>query len=73
MYRNNEASAFHVSHYPKGHIPTNYSQWSRTDSPYQVTYAEGYEPYVLAYREFVPQYDERFRGYGMNKVKDFRF
>lgn len=31
--------------------------------------AQGYEPYVLAARRFVPWYDERFRGYGRDKIQ----
>jgi hypothetical protein len=27
-----------------------------------------YEPFVIVHRKFVPWYDERFRGYGMNKI-----
>jgi hypothetical protein len=35
---------------------------------YAVPFAAGFEPYVLAAREALPLYDERFRGYGMNKI-----
>lgn len=31
-------------------------------------YEEGYEPYVIVSRAFVPWYDERFVGYRKNKV-----
>lgn len=29
---------------------------------------QGYEPYILVLREHVPWYDERFRGYGRDKI-----
>mmetsp|Transcript_15970 Transcript_15970/g.37652 ORF Transcript_15970/g.37652 Transcript_15970/m.37652 type:complete len:598 (-) Transcript_15970:50-1843(-) len=35
---------------------------------YHVEYEEGFEPYVVAARHQVPAYDERFKGYGMNKI-----
>ena len=31
-------------------------------------YSFGYEPWGLALRQQVPLFDERFRGYGMNKI-----
>ena len=29
---------------------------------------QGYEPYVMAHRKYIPWYDERFKGYRKNKV-----
>lgn len=29
---------------------------------------QGYEPYILIARRYVPWYDERFRGYGRDKI-----
>jgi hypothetical protein len=75
-----EVSAFHVGHFAKGHAPTNYRKWYNTEhgcskgatkasmGAYEVQFAEHYEPYVVMAREAVPLYDERFRGYGMNKI-----
>lgn len=41
--------------------------------PYEVKYAQGYEPYfIVARNTFVP-YDERFRGYGLNKCVNVRW
>jgi len=31
-------------------------------------YKNGYEPYILISRRYMPWYDERFRGYGWDKV-----
>lgn len=35
---------------------------------YAVEYEENFEPYVVMARAAVPEYDERFRGYGLNKI-----
>ncbi|CAK0898505.1 unnamed protein product [Prorocentrum cordatum] len=35
---------------------------------YRAAYEEYFEPYVVAARRLVPAYDERFRGYGLNKI-----
>ena len=32
-------------------------------------YKNGYEPYILISRRYMPWYDERFRGYGWDKVR----
>ncbi|GAB4822605.1 hypothetical protein N2152v2_009651 [Parachlorella kessleri] len=60
---------FQMRQYEPGHAPTDYARWSAGDSPYTVQYAKGYEPYVLISRRFVPWYDERFRGYGRDKIQ----
>ena len=45
---------------------------STTTSTYEVQYAPYYEPYVIIHRERLLPYDERFRGYGMNKCIHLR-
>ncbi|KAL3685628.1 hypothetical protein R1sor_003650 [Riccia sorocarpa] len=63
------AMAFHCFHFPRGHMPTNYERFfSSTSEPYKVKYREYYEPYTVCARTLVPQFDPRFRGYGMNKI-----
>jgi glycosyltransferase-like protein LARGE len=59
---------FQVAQYAKGHTPTNYSRWPEASQAYEVAYEMGYEPYVVVPRRFVPFYDERFRGYGRDKI-----
>ncbi|KAG6551277.1 hypothetical protein Mapa_007204 [Marchantia paleacea] len=71
--------ASHV--YPLGHGSTDTERWLSSVAMYQVQYKDGYEPYLLCARRLVPWYDERFIGYGRNKVihafhvasLDFRF
>ena len=40
----------------------------RAAEPYAIKFRSGYEPYVLVARKIMPWYDERFRGYGWDKV-----
>jgi hypothetical protein len=62
------AEGFHISSFPKGHTPTAFDRWFDAHAPYTVEYQEMYEPYIIVCKDRVPRYDERFRGYGMNKV-----
>lgn len=53
---------------PGDHGPTNYSRWATAKRPYDIEYEEGYEPYIMIAKKYVPWYDERFVGYYRNKV-----
>ena len=48
---------------------TNYKKWFSSPEPYPIRFKSGYEPYVLVARKIMPWYDERFRGYGWDKVR----
>ncbi|XP_068678559.1 uncharacterized protein [Montipora foliosa] len=63
-------SPFRQIESPLSHSSTNYSKWYHTSEPYDVTtYQDKYEPYVILRRTpHLPLYDERFTGYGMNKI-----
>ncbi|CAN0551631.1 unnamed protein product, partial [Ectocarpus sp. 8 AP-2014] len=55
----------------QGHRATNFDRWkAATDVSgwYEVAYEEGFEPFVIMNRLLVPAFDERFEGYGRNKV-----
>jgi len=81
LFETAEADGFHVSHFPQGHSPTDFAEftlrsrhldegsaidcWKMT---YEVRYIEGFEPYIVMATNYVPLYDERFQGYGLNKV-----
>lgn len=78
---NGKAEGFHLSHFPQGHGPTRFEQfWAQSaacedgiaednwQKSYTVTYEKLFEPYVCVAAQEVPLYDERFQGYGLNKV-----
>lgn len=56
---------YHV--WPKGHAPTNYAKWRTATTPYKVEWEPDFEPYVVVKRD-CPEYDQRFVGFGWNKV-----
>ena len=56
---------YHV--WKAGHAPTNYAHWRNASVPYRVSWSPDYEPYVVV-RSDALRYDERFVGFGWNKV-----
>ncbi|XP_072278145.1 xylosyl- and glucuronyltransferase LARGE2 [Pyxicephalus adspersus] len=56
---------YHV--WKKGHAPTNYAKWRTATTSYRVDWAPDFEPYVVVRRD-CPEYDQRFLGFGWNKV-----
>ncbi|XP_068166503.1 xylosyl- and glucuronyltransferase LARGE2s [Antennarius striatus] len=56
---------YHV--WPKGHAPTDYAKWRTATTPYKVEWEADFEPYVVVRRD-CPEYDQRFVGFGWNKV-----
>jgi hypothetical protein len=54
--------------FARGHGATNYTQWFESSQPYTVIPEVGYEPFILLSRIDVPWFDERFRGYGWDKI-----
>lgn len=61
-------AGFQVSQYPAGHSPTDFGKWISTIEAYNIEYLKGFEPYIMISRRYVPWYDERFRGYGRDKI-----
>ncbi|KAF5274147.1 hypothetical protein FQR65_LT04545 [Abscondita terminalis] len=68
MWNKNQVAPFNKNSFPKGHGPTNYSKYKTAVKPYTVQYKPNYEPYVVV-QSLVPKYDERFVGYGYNKIQ----
>ncbi|XP_034937616.1 LARGE xylosyl- and glucuronyltransferase 1-like isoform X2 [Chelonus insularis] len=56
---------YHV--WTKGHAATNFSYWKTAVDPYEVSWEPDFEPYIVVSKS-APMYDERFIGFGWNKV-----
>jgi len=68
MWRKKEIMGFHMAQYKMGHGSTNFTRWLSSVASYPIRYRDGFEPYVVVARRYVPWYDERFRGYGRDKI-----
>lgn len=53
--------------WPKGHAPTDYAKWRTATVSYRVAWQPDFEPYIVVRRD-CPKYDQRFVGFGWNKV-----
>lgn len=55
---------------PESHRLTNYYKWYQANKPYPVhTFNDKYEPYLILQKSpTLPKFDEKFTGYGMNKI-----
>ena len=60
----------HADKFAGAHAITNYEKWyeQAENRPYQVKFKGVYEPYMVGPRT-MPRFDERFAGYGMDKVE----
>lgn len=67
MLDTGELFTFREHIWKKGHTQTNFEHWKRTKKPYRVKWAEDFEPYFIVNHN-VTRYDERFVGFGWNKV-----
>jgi len=84
LVREGKAEGFHQSHFPQGHGPTQFETfWDKSLllktegnayddccwlESYKVQHEDLFEPYIVMASADAPLYDERFQGYGLNKV-----
>ncbi len=67
MLENKTLATFRSNEWTRGHAPTNYKHWKQTSKPYKIKWAADFEPYIVS-QSNVSAYDERFSGFGWNKV-----
>ena len=50
QWQQERAEGFHTSHFPRGHMPTDFERWFGADGsvPYAVQYRDMFEPYIIA-------------------------
>ncbi|XP_048517080.1 xylosyl- and glucuronyltransferase LARGE2 isoform X1 [Dendroctonus ponderosae] len=63
-----EFRPFQEASWAPGHAATDYTRWQMEYAPYQVKWQTHYEPYIVV-RSDVIGFDERFLGFGWNKVE----
>ncbi|EFO89717.1 CRE-LGE-1 protein [Caenorhabditis remanei] len=54
--------------WPSAHNSTNVAEWIIAEDVYSVNYEKNYEPYFIIKKSSCPMYDQRFGGFGWNKV-----
>lgn len=59
---------FHVSYFAPGHGPTQFPRWYQAEKEYLITWEPRFEPYIVAFKEGLPEYWNGFTGYGYNKL-----
>lgn len=62
-----QVTPFKWQYHKNAHRPTDYKRWFKATEPYTVEWKEQYEPYIVVQYN-TTRYDERFAGYGENKV-----
>ena len=67
LLSNRDVIPFKWDYHKQAHRPTNYKKWMGRIQSYSVHWSEYYEPYIVVHYE-ATRYDERFAGYGQNKV-----
>ena len=70
MVRSRLVHQFALYLFREGHNSTEYDRWFGATQPYAVRWQQDYEPWFIIDRFANPQYDQLFRGYGWNKVRE---
>lgn len=64
-----KAQGFHMDYFAPGHGSTNFEHWyeCQPQETYPIKYQFMFEPYVVGSRHGLHRFDDRLRGYGLNK------
>lgn len=71
-YQMRSCQQFYYHGAPETHRSTDYKKWIKSEEPYRLRCIDSvrYEPYlILPNAPSTPLYDERFEGYGKNKIE----
>lgn len=66
--RSGDVISFASATYESGHVCDEPATFLATEAPYETSYRFGCEPYTIVPRVGIHQYDERFVGYGKDRV-----
>jgi len=60
---------FHMDYFSPGHNSTNFDYWYKCNrfETYSIQYKYMFEPYVVGSTHALHRFDDRLRGYGLNK------
>ncbi|KAL4423753.1 hypothetical protein ABPG75_001054 [Micractinium tetrahymenae] len=67
-FRNGTLLVFKTAEGGTFYEPTQFKRWAQSDDFYPISYTPSYEPDMILARALHPWYDERFAGYGWDKM-----
>ncbi|GAM29085.1 hypothetical protein SAMD00019534_122610 [Acytostelium subglobosum LB1] len=67
LLKQDKARQILAASFEEAHKPTDINKWIRAESTYEAIYSEHWEPFGVVHRSAI-KYDERFAGYGWDKV-----
>ena len=71
LVNQDEVEPFYFKSFPAGHRPTDFPKWYNSSRPYTITWAQNFEPYVIVKLKDLLTFDERFIGFGFDKISFF--
>ncbi|KAG2447332.1 hypothetical protein HYH02_007661 [Chlamydomonas schloesseri] len=69
LWRSGRLQVFHEDGCKRCHGPIDHKRWALAAEPYDVKWAQAFEPWGILARHRDPGYDERFRGWCYDKIQ----